>query len=724
MGIDMIERLKRLKIAEKLPAIIVGCSIVMALGVGLSSYWRAASSLDQATDARFEAALSARQSSFTKYLTTIEQDLEIMSTNPLIADALENFEQAWDVFRDENPQSYLQRAYISGNPNGVGEKHLLDYANDGSYYSNVHRKYHPWIRTFLNERGYYDIFLFDMKGNVVYSVFKELDYATNVLSGQWKESDLGTVFKAVANAPGAGSIAFTDFRPYAPSADAPASFIARPVINSDGARVGVIAFQMPIGIINNFMQSAEGLGETGEMLLVGTDGLMRADSRLSETSTLLKTSVQNDALTSIFNGNQHATSSGSLSHVGHETRTYAEAVEFHGTRWAILAQISEDEVNEALVSMRNIMLAIALALIAAISAAGYFLARQISSPISATTDAMKELASGNTELDLQGKDRHDEIGDMTRAVEVFRQNAIERRELEAAQAEEQKAKERRTAEIEDLIKGFDDNMKQMLATVSAAAEEMEHTASAMTSTAETTNMKSTAVAAASEEASTNVQTVAGAAEELSSSIQEIRRQVSQSTQITQRATDTASDANNRIEGLSEAARQISEVVTLIQDVAEQTNLLALNATIEAARAGEAGKGFAVVASEVKELANQTARATEQISQQISAVQSSTNDAVTAIRDVTVTVAEISEISQAIAASIDQQQEATVEISTNVQQAAASSGEVAANITGVTAAANESASAATQVQSAAGELAGQADHLKAAVDEFLTKVRAA
>ncbi|MEQ9520743.1 MAG: methyl-accepting chemotaxis protein [Parvibaculum sp.] len=720
----MMERITKLKIAEKLPAIIVGCAIVMALGIGLSSYWRAASSLHQATNNRFEAALSARQVSFSNYLTTIEQDLDIMSTNPLVASALAGFERAWGALQDENPTTYLQRAYISGNSNAAGEKHLLDYANDGSQYSSVHRKYHPWIRTFLNERGYYDIFLFDMKGNVIYSVFKELDYATNVLSGEWKESDLGTVFKTVSNAPDNASIAFTDFKPYAPSADAPASFIARPVLNSDGVRIGVIAFQMPVGIINQFMASADGLGETGEMLLIGTDGLMRADSRLSETSTLLKTTVENDSTAAIFGGADRAASSGSLSHMGHEVRTYGQAVDFHGVRWAILAQIAEDEVNADLVSMRNTMLVIAIALVAAISAAGYYLARQISGPISATTDAMTKLASGNTQLDLEGMDRHDEIGDMARAVEVFRQNAIQRMELEAAQAEEQKTKERRTADIEALIKGFDDNMKQMLATVSAAAEEMEHTASAMNNTAATTNAQSAAVAAASEEASANVQTVAGAAEELSSSIQEIRRQVTQSTQITQKATNTANDANSRIEGLSEAARQISEVVTLIQDVAEQTNLLALNATIEAARAGEAGKGFAVVASEVKELANQTARATEQISKQIAAVQSSTDDAVTAIRDVTITVAEISEISQAIAVSVDQQQEATVEISTNVQQAAASSGEVASNISGVTASANESASAATQVQSAAAELASQADHVKIAVDEFLKKVRAA
>ena len=712
-----------LKIAQKLPLIIVGCALLMAVGVGASSYWKAASTIEAATDAKFEAALAARQTSFAKYLTSIEQDLEIMSTSPQVAAAIRNFTRAWNVL-GENATQHLQSAYITDNPHPTGEKHLLDAASDGSFYSRVHERYHPWMRTFLNERGYYDIFLFDTEGNLIYTVFKELDYATNLRTGKWNGTDLGAVFEASASATDPKQIAFTDFRPYAPSFDAPASFISRPVFDENGAKIGVIAFQMPIDAINSFMQAAEGLGETGEILLIGDNKLMRADARLAEESTILKTAVESDATDRVLAGEEAALSTHDLNHLGNYVRTYAQAIEFQGVRWAMAAQVTEDEVAAGLVAMRNTMLMVMLTLIAAIVAAGIYLARQISRPISATTGAMNRLAKGETDLDIEGTDRKDEIGEMTRAVEVFRQNAIERKKLEAAQAEEQKAKEARTAEIEALVANFDEAMSQMLGAVSAAATEMEQTAEAMTNTSKTTNEKSTAVAAASEEASANVQTVAGAAEELSSSIQEIRRQVEQSSNVTRKATTKAQNANERIEGMSESARQISEVITLIQDVAEQTNLLALNATIEAARAGEAGKGFAVVAAEVKELANQTARATEQISQQITAVQSSTDEAVGAIREVTETVGEIAEISEAISISIEQQQTATVEISTNVQEAAASSGEVASNIVGVTDAATESAGAASQVLAAAGELAGQAEALKSSVDDFLKKVRAA
>ncbi len=719
----MTVAIPELKIAQKLPITIVGCALAIALGVGISGYFQAASTIENATNAKFAATLADRDETFSKYLASIEQDLTIMAQSPQVQSAIVDFSRAWNTLGG-NATAHLQEIYITSNPHPTGSKHLLNAGDDGSFYSRLHAEHHPWVRTFLEQKGYYDIFLFDLSGNLIYSVFKELDYATNINSGEWKDSDLGVVFRAAAAASDATTTPFTDFQPYAPSHGAPASFIARSVYDGNGKKIGVISFQMPIDVINAFMQSAEGLGETGEVLLVGEDRLMRADSRLSEESTLLSQWVDTPAINAIFAGEQTGRSDNDINHLENQVRTYARGIEFLGVRWALAAQITEEEVTAGLTNMRNTILGISLALVALITGAGIYLARQIANPISDTTKAMNLLASGETDLNVENSERTDEIGEMARAVEVFRQNAIERTELEAAQKQEQKEKEARAAQVEQLIADFDASMGQMLGAVSAAATEMEHTASAMTTTSETTNAKSTAIAAASEEASANVQTVAGAAEELSSSIQEIRRQVEQSTTVTQKATQTANDANNRIEGMSSAARQIGEVITLIQDVAEQTNLLALNATIEAARAGDAGKGFAVVASEVKELANQTARATEEISQQINAVQASTDEAVTAIREVTATVEEISEISGAIASSIEQQQEATVEISTNVQEAASSSNEVTSNVAGVSSAAQESAGAAGEVQSAAGELASQAESLKSTVDAFLKDVRAA
>ncbi|MDX1484058.1 MAG: methyl-accepting chemotaxis protein [Alphaproteobacteria bacterium] len=274
-----------------------------------------------------------------------------------------------------------------------------------------------------------------------------------------------------------------------------------------------------------------------------------------------------------------------------------------------------------------------------------------------------------------------------------------------------------------LADDFESNVKSVVDAVSASATEMQSTAESMSATAEETNRQSSAVAAASEQATNNVQTVASAAEELSASVSEIGTQVSQSTKIAENAVDQAQQTNDQIQELAEAAQKIDEVVKLISDIAGQTNLLALNATIEAARAGDAGKGFAVVASEVKSLANQTAKATEEIAAQIAAVQTATTNAVSAIESISKVIAEINEISTTVASAVEEQGAATQEIARNVQEAAAGTKEVSSNITGVTTAAAETGTSATEVLEAAAELSKQSAALAGQVDDFLAQVRA-
>jgi len=274
-----------------------------------------------------------------------------------------------------------------------------------------------------------------------------------------------------------------------------------------------------------------------------------------------------------------------------------------------------------------------------------------------------------------------------------------------------------------LADNFEKNVKSVVEMVGSAATEMQSTAESMSATAEETNRQSIVVASASEEASTNVQTVAAASEELSNSINEISNQVQTSSKISQKAVEEATRANETISGLSEAAVKIGEVVELINDIASQTNLLALNATIEAARAGDAGKGFAVVANEVKSLANQTAKATDEIGAQIGAIQGASNDAVQAIEGVSGIIADINQITTGIASAVEEQSAATMEIARNVQQAAEGTSEVSSNITGVTKAANETGDAATQLVEASGELALQSQKLNTEVDGFLVEVRA-
>jgi methyl-accepting chemotaxis protein len=347
----------------------------------------------------------------------------------------------------------------------------------------------------------------------------------------------------------------------------------------------------------------------------------------------------------------------------------------------------------------------------------------IANPVIAMTGAMDRLAEGDTKVDVPAQDRKDEVGKMAASVQVFKENAIEKVRLEAEQVESEKRAEReKRATMNKMADDFQSSVGGIVESVASASNQMETTAQSMSATAEETSQQSTAVAAAAEQAAANVQTVASAAEELSSSISEISRQVSQSSQIASNAVHDAERTNQQIQGLAQAVDKIGEVVSLITDIAEQTNLLALNATIEAARAGDAGKGFAVVASEVKNLANQTAKATDEIGSQIGGIQGATKDAVVAIEGIGKTIGEINEIASTIAAAVEEQGAATQEIARNVEQASAGTSDVTSNISSVNQAASETGTASGQVLEVARKLSGESDMLRGEVDKFINQVR--
>ncbi len=352
------------------------------------------------------------------------------------------------------------------------------------------------------------------------------------------------------------------------------------------------------------------------------------------------------------------------------------------------------------------------------------ISRAVVRPLGRMAAAMGRLAEGDTAVEIPGHGRRDEIGAMADAVQVFRDNAVARARLEAEQAAERQAKEQRAQRIEGLVHGFDADIAGILKTVTAASAELESTARAMSAAAEESAGRATSAAAASEQASGNVQTVASASEELAASIREISQQVMRSQRIAQDAAAEAARTNGTVAGLVEAAQRVGAVVELISDIANQTNLLALNATIEAARAGEAGKGFAVVAAEVKSLANQTAKATEEISSQIQAIRSVTGDAADAIKGIGGIIGQVNEIAAEIAAAMEQQNAATQEIARNVQQAAQGTAEVSSNVAGVTQTADRTGASATQVLGASGELSRQAEALSRKVERFLADIRAA
>lgn len=715
--------LSGLKLSKKIPALVVGCAAAVGIGIGVSSYLTSSAALQELTEARLSAAAQVGADETLNYLQTIERQLNLIAENPGTVSAVQDFSTAWQemVGSGIDMQSELQRAYITENPHPTGEKDKLYDAETGSPYDVIHAKYHPWFHELQQDEGYYDVFLFDAAGNLIYSVFKELDYATNFQSGggEWASSDLGEVFRKAMQITEHHVVAFEDFAPYGPSYDAPASFMAYPV-KADGEAIGVLAFQMPIDKINELMRHNLGLGETGELALIGEDRLMRNDTEYTpDQNDILATRLESPIIEEAFVNGQ-AFGYDSL-HRGERLDIEAMRFEYQGQSFAIVAMQAYSEAYEPVIAMRNRMLLLGVVLLGIAALAGFVAARSITQPINNLVVAMNRLATGDTKIELDDSGRADEIGEMIKSVDVFRDNAIQRLELEAHARGERDRERQRQALLENLIRDFKSIMTDRLATVGDQMARMQQAATTLEDLASNAKSESDQAGYASNSASENVAAVAAATEEMTATVQEIANQTEATIRIVAETVAAAEATNDNVQTLSEAAEHIGSVVNLIRDIAEQTNLLALNATIEAARAGEAGRGFAVVASEVKELAEQTSKATDEISGRITGIQNSVRDAAGAIGNIAEKVSEIRDLTGSVAGAIEEQRAANQEIARSAKSASDSTANAAGSMTTVSGAVLQTSEEATAVNSAADLVSEASNSLAGEVEQFLEGV---
>ena len=410
---------------------------------------------------------------------------------------------------------------------------------------------------------------------------------------------------------------------------------------------------------------------------------------------------------------------------GHPVVLYLGQIKnYAGQPVAVLELVKDtSEYEAASASSQRTLILGTIAILAAAALLAFLLGRGMSRPLAAITAVMNRLSSGDTDVTIPGGDRKDELGTMAGAVDVFRRNMIESRQLRDEQEAAKKRSElEKNALQRQMADRFEADVKSLVTAVARATEDMQRVAVEITASVNGTSAQAAAAAAASEEASSSINTVAAATEELASSVAEIGRQVTHSSDVADAAVGKAAKTNEMVAGLAVAGEKIGDVLRLISAIASQTNLLALNATIEAARAGEAGRGFAVVASEVKELASQTAKATDEIAGQVAAIQASTEECVGAIGGISTTIREISGIATTIAAAVEEQGTATREIAQSVQQVAAGTSEVAVNVAGASNAAQQSRALADSVLSASGELGQHASALFKSVDTFLAGLR--
>ena len=558
---------------------------------------------------------------------------------------------------------FLQYHYIRSNPNPLGSKEVLDRAPDKSTYSRLHEKYHPAIRSYLQKFGYYDIFLVDLdSGDIVYSVFKELDYTTSLKNGPYSTTNLGRAFQQAAAGSWKDVVAFVDYENYAPSYEAAASFIASPIFDGD-KKIGVAVFQMPIARINEIMAERTGLGETGETYAIGPDHLFRNDSRF-----LNELGVD----TTIINPDIRVDTEAATSAIEQEESGTREITDYRGS--AVLSSWEPITVHE---SPHSVALNVTWAMMSEIDL------EEVRRPIQNIAWYVFWIFGVATILVLWISWR-------------FSQQFN-------AEAERQST----------LVRGIADNTNAL----AGASEELTSVSQHMSSTAEETTAQASTVSSAAEQVSANAQTVTSGVENIAASVREIAESANEAARVARQSVDVAASANERINKLGQSSSEIGEVIKVITSIAEQTNMLALNATIEAARAGEAGKGFAVVANEVKELARETGRATDDIRQRIDTIQADTGMAVEAISEITAIINRISDFQNTIASAVEEQTSTTTEIGRNVAEAATGSSEIARNITQVAEAAQSTAEGAANTQQAAQELARMASDQQRLVDEY-------
>ena len=402
--------------------------VVAIAATGMVAYHLVASALRTGAEDKVVALLQSRKNSLDQYLATVERDIRYHAKSSQVADALTDFTVAWNSL-GTGVSGHLRRLYITANPFPAARRLELAEAGDDSVYSAIHSHYHPAFAALREARGYYDIFLFDGQGNLLYTVIKEEDYATNLLTGPWRETGLGRVVRQVLAEPVAGQARFSGFSYYEPSFNAPAGFLAMPVRarvrGVADSLIGVIAVQMPIDGMNDVLRVTSGMGETGETLLVGSDFLMRSQSRFSEENTILNEQVKNPAVVEALAGRSGLSQHGGYR--GQEVLSAFAPVDFLGVRWALVSEIDLGEVMAPVAALQRLLIAggVILAVIAA--GVGQLTARSLSRPILRIRHIMTRMAEGDLDHEIPYSGRADEIGDMARTLEVFRENGRIRR---------------------------------------------------------------------------------------------------------------------------------------------------------------------------------------------------------------------------------------------------------------------------------------------------------
>lgn len=634
----------RIGISLRFAAGIVGATLAAASCTAVIGYYVASEAQIRNAALTVQREAVDRSALLVDYAEELRRDLRAVADWEYSAVGLTDMAAAFPSAA--SGQEALRRAYIDDNPHPIGEKHRLNAAADGSAYSGFHAKIHPMFRGQLESRGYYDIFLIDAAGNIVYTVFKELDFATNLVSGPYRDSGLGKAF-ATALAKRPGEYAFADFEPYAPSHGAPASFVAMPVFagRAGSEPIGVIAVQVPVSRIGAAIAADRG-NDLLANYIVKPDGTLITDLPWSEANDALVTSVALPELTDPEVGQRGQDPDGHNVMMGHAT------LDFFGVPWTVVSERHWDVIAAPLADLRNRMALVAALLILLLGTMGFILIdRAVMRPLRATLNRIRSAADGNLDDHREPSDRTDEIGEVERAshkmLVSLRQTA---RQVDGISGGDLKAHIEVRTETDILsiaLQVMAETLRKVLGAAQARAGEVAESSAAISRAA--AEIREGAV-----RQSESAQTASSASEEMATSMRLCADNAAQTEQIASAALQNASSSIEAVGRAVASMQTIAEKITVIQEIARQTDLLALNAAVEAARAGDHGRGFAVVASEVRKLAERSQAAASEISALSSETMSTSTEASKMLDGLVPDIRRTSDLVQEISGAIREQ----------------------------------------------------------------------